>query len=168
MRKVFIVSILTFCLFQCVFYEKPKIVIERSFIINEYWDRYNNGLLIERLIINDSLDISVRNIEVISNDFSVLSVDSSFRATYNEIPDFKPKDNPYNLPDKKLKFDQFNGGYWRLDYSFTKYKLISKLEKETWYKFSKMPGVFGGEIYVYVNKEGKTINFYHEMGQGAW
>jgi hypothetical protein len=87
----------------------PKIEITKEYIINSYWDEYNNAIYIEKMkVMRDSL------LDINSNDFNwnlpnhwnitnKLNVDSTFMYSYSNSKELLPE---------KVYFNNPNGFYW--------------------------------------------------------
>ncbi|MDO5655055.1 MAG: hypothetical protein Q4G27_02825 [Flavobacteriaceae bacterium] len=154
----FVVTILLGFLFQaCELINPPKILITKDYIINEFWNDKNNSILIQKLDLVDTANISKSDIDIIKRNFGFLKVDSTLIAGYEGLN----TNNNIKLMHEKVYFNKDNGWQWFVlkDSIYIEKKLIGELENNTWYKFSNLNGHGGFFIYVYVDLNGQVYKF---------
>ena len=140
-----------------------------EYIINENWREGNGNIFIERMKVKTDSSFSIFDSKFRKynpNHWNIvrkLKLDSSYRYSYNTGSSYNSFKSPFLLPDKKLYFNKFNGGYWGFNmFSRDSIKIIGNLENNTWYKFSHLkskPYI----IYTYVDSIGNTHNFAQDL-----
>ncbi|TQI71224.1 hypothetical protein JM79_2151 [Gramella sp. Hel_I_59] len=153
-KSSFLIAIILFFISSCA--EEENVIITNNYIINPNWDKVDNSLLLERMIVKDGETINISNLDP-SELFEKLKTDTSFAFTANV------HHNGVDYSKRKIYFNKENGFKWRkrpdLDPSrnFT-LTTLGKLEQNTWYflgGLSKIKTLY----YIYIDSSNKLHQF---------
>lgn len=156
------ILLLAVVILQSCFLESKKITITKDYIINEYWDDYNNAIYVEKLKVKkdsvlDIFDPSFKRKG--ANNWNVvhkLEVDDSFYFGYSGLN--------ANVEKKKMKgkisFTKDNGFDWYTNKGNV--SVIGELKKNTWYKFKGLRSR-AYYLFVYVDSIGNTHKFSQDL-----
>jgi len=149
LKYIFIFGLLISC-------ENRKIEVTNEYILNEYWDDYNNAIEIQKMkVIDSSLNIFSKDFRIESNHWNIankLQIDSTFNCYYSGLNFMKNKPKLKG----KIYFNKENDLTWIVNGE--KKQIIGNLKNNTWYKFSRLKnGTF--HQYIFVDSIGKTHKF---------
>ncbi|HMR85490.1 MAG TPA: hypothetical protein PKE30_20235 [Niabella sp.] len=152
--KIF--TALIFCSIALPYCSSNKIEITPEYIINENWNKRDEGIEgnsieIKRMkvkkdsMINPFADLT--QVDILDK----LEVDSSFIYTANV-----KINNERGNSDKKIYFNRDNGFYWWADQGERKIRVLGKLQTSSWYEISRLSYYY---YVIYIDSADKVHQF---------